>query len=375
MSSIVIAGGGTTGHVSPMLALGRALRRRHPDVRVLMVGTAEGLEARLVPEAGFDFATIARVPMPRKPSGAALRFPGRFAGTIRDMRRLIAQSGADAVVGVGGYVSTPAYLAARSMRVPIVVHEANFRPGLANRVGALLSDHVACAFPGTPLSGARPIGMPMRTEISQLDRAAARPEAAVRLGLDPALPTLAVTGGSLGAARLNAGLAAAREQIAAAGVQVVHLTGAGKDQPVREALGDLPRYHVLEYASRMEDVYAVADLIIARAGAGTVSEVTAVGLPAVYVPLPIGNGEQRLNARSAVEAGAATLVDDADFDGRTVAELVLPLLQDPRRLAAMTAASGTLPMRDADERLADMVDDAIEQGRRPGGRDRTRKAE
>lgn len=359
---VVIAGGGTTGHIAPMLALGHALRRREPDIDIRMVGTPEGLETRLVPAAGFELATVAKVPAPRALNASVLRFPAKLAGSIRDMDRIIA--GADAVVGVGGYVSTPAYLAAKRRGLPIVIHEANARPGLANRLGARLTSRVACAFPGTPLRGARVIGMPMRTEVSGLDRDAARGPAALALGLDPSRPTLVVTGGSLGAAKLNEAFALSAPLLESRGLQVLHITGAGKSEEVRAATRDQPHYHVVDYVDRMEEAYAVADLIVCRAGAGTVSEVSAVGLPAVYVPLAIGNGEQKLNAAGVVDAGGALLFENAAFSAATIETAIVPLLSDADERERMSSVAWNQGIRDADERLADMVFDAITGGQR-----------
>src|SRR5699024_10778468 len=192
---ILLAGGGSAGHVSPLLVTAAQITRRCPDAEITVLGTAQGLEADLVPAAGLELATIDKVPFPRRPDGAALRFPGRFLGTLREVRGLMRERGIDVVAGFGGYVCPPAYLAAASLRRPLVVHEANRRPGLANRLGALRAKAVLTAFEGSSLPGARRIGMPMREAIAHLDRAARRDEAVRRMGLDPARPVLLVTGG------------------------------------------------------------------------------------------------------------------------------------------------------------------------------------
>ncbi len=357
--SVLLAGGGTTGHVAPLLALADCLRRRDPGTRLTALGTAEGLEARLVPEAGLPLEVVPRVPFPRRPSADLGRLPGRLRAAVHAARRAILESRADVVVGFGGYVSTPAYLAARRLAVPIVVHEANSRPGLANRLGARLSPYVACAFPGTPLRGARVLGMPLRRRITTLDRAALRGEALAAFGLLPGRPTLFVTGGSLGAQRLNTTFGAASPDLRAAGVQVVHAAGRGKEVDVGggDHPGDGP-YVVREYLDRMELAYAVADLVVCRAGASTVSEVTALGLPAAYVPLPIGNGEQRLNAQPVADAGGGLVVEDAACTPDWVRSTLLPLLLDPRRLDDMGRAAAAFGIRDGDERLADLVEQA-----------------
>ncbi len=354
--SVLLAGGGTAGHVSPLLAVAAALREQAPEARLTAVGTASGMETRLVPQAGLELELVDRVPLPRRPAVDLVRLPGRLLGAVRQAGEILDRVRPDVVLGVGGYVCTPVYLAAARRGLPIVVHEANARPGLANRVGARWARTVAAAFPGTPLRGAVTVGMPMRREISRLDREALRAEARRSFGLDPGLPTVVVTGGSSGALAMNRTVAGVAEEVAACGYQMLHVTGRGK-QLTRDDGAPLsaPGYVQVEYVDGMERVYAAADLLVARAGAATVSEVAAVGLPAVFVPLPVGNGEQALNAASLVAAGAAQLVADDAFTPDWYRRHVHPLLADPDRLAAMAAASRGHGVRDADTVLARLI--------------------
>ena len=178
--SVVLAGGGTTGHVAPLLSLADCLRRRDPDTKIVALGTERGLEARLVPAAGYELALMPRVPLPRRPGPDLFRLPGRLSAAVAAASRAI--KGADVVVGFGGYVSAPAYLAARRLGVPIVVHEANARPGVANRLGARITPYVAATFPGTPLAHAQITGLPLRRQITTLDRVSQRETARVALG-------------------------------------------------------------------------------------------------------------------------------------------------------------------------------------------------
>ena len=351
--SVVLAGGGSAGHVNPLLALADCLRRRDPQTGITVLGTSEGLEARLVPERGYELRTLPKTPFPRRPDAAALRFPGAFRRGIGQAADVLRDTGADVLVGFGGYVATPAYLAARRLGVPIVIHEQNARAGLANRLGARFTPHVATTFPSTVLRHSRVLGMPLRHEITQLDRTAHRTEALGHFGLDASRTTLLVFGGSLGAQRLNDTVGQVAPDLAAAGVQVLHLTGHGKTVTVPDGL-DVP-YVRAEYTDRMDLAYSVADLAVCRAGAGTVCELAALGIPAVFVPLPIGNGEQRLNAADVVAAGGGLVVDDADLTPQWLREQVLPLLGDPDRLAQMGAAAASVGHRDGDERLADLV--------------------
>ena len=243
----------------------------------------------------------------------------------------------------------------------IAIHEANARPGMANRLGARLTRFVGTAFRSARLPHARFVGMPLRREIESLDRPGERGEALDFFGLSPSRPTLLVTGGSQGARRINAAVAGAAQTLATAGVQVLHVTGPGQFEQVQAQLGDAPpaTHHLLAYVDAMGIAYAASDLVLCRAGAMTCAELAAVGLPAVYVPLPIGNGEQALNARPLVDAGAGLLVDDADLDPAYVVEVVLPLLKDQPRLREMGIAAAGLGHRDADEALADLVLEAI----------------
>lgn len=357
--SVVLAGGGTAGHISPLLAIADAVKEHSPQARILAVGTAAGMETDLVPAAGYALATIPRVPLPRKPSLELVKLPARLFSAIREAGGVLDQAKASVLVGVGGYVSAPMYIAAFRRRIPIVIHEANARPGLANRLGARWAASVGVAFENTRLPRARWVGMPMRSAIADLDRPARRAAARSFLGLDPDKPTLIVTGGSSGAASINRTIAASLDTFAAAGIQVLHITGRGKQnldaagKPVESA-----HYQQVEYVNGMQDVYAAADLLIARAGAATVCEVSAVGLPSVLVPLPHGNGEQALNAAGLVAAGGALLVADAAFTPEWAAENIPGLFAGGPGLQQMAAAAAAMGIKDADEQMARLVVDA-----------------
>lgn len=369
IESVLLAGGGTAGHVNPLLAVADEIRATSPGASVTVLGTREGLEADLVPARGYPLAVVPRVPLPRRPTLDWFRLPGRLRAAVRAAGAAIDESGAQVVVGFGGYVSTPAYLAARRRGVPVVIHEQNTRAGLANRLGARWAQAVAVTFPATELRGAQVTGLPLRREIAALvadrarDAAASRTQAAQALGLDPARPVLLVTGGSLGAQRLNETVAAIAPEIVGSGVQVLHLTGRGKDGPVRAVADALPAdlradYQVREYLGEMHLAYAVADLVVCRAGAGTVCELAALGLPAVYVPLPVGNGEQRLNAAPVVDAGGGLLVADADLTPQWARATVLPLLTDASALTAMGEAARGAGVTDAAAKVVALIEAA-----------------
>jgi UDP-N-acetylglucosamine--N-acetylmuramyl-(pentapeptide) pyrophosphoryl-undecaprenol N-acetylglucosamine transferase len=349
---ILLAGGGTAGHTSPLLATADALRRLDASVEITCLGTARGLETTVVPAAGYPLELVPPVPLPRRPGADLLRVPGRLRAAVRATYDVMDRVRPDVVVGYGGYVSVPAYLAARRRKVSVVVHEQNALPGLGNKVGARVAARVCTSFPDTPLKKAEYVGLPLRRMISTLDRAAVRGEARAFFGLDPDRPTLMVTGGSQGAQSLNRSVSGAAAALDAAGIQVLHIQG--KHGGAEPAPTSTP-YVVLDFCDRMDLALAAADLTICRAGANSVVEAAATGLPAVFVPLSIGNGEQSRNARPVVDAGGALLVDDAELTSAWVAEHAVPLLTDPARLAAMSTAAQRLVPRDADEALARVV--------------------
>jgi len=355
VTTTLLAGGGTAGHVNPLLAVADGLRAREASDEVLVLGTREGLEARLVPLRGYELLFVDKVPFPRRPNGTAARFPTRFLRAVAQVRRIIRDRRVDVVVGFGGYAAAPAYVAARRERVPFVVHEANARPGLANVLGARAASGVGVAFEGTPLRRARVVGMPLRREIVELDAKALRDEAARHFGLDAARPVLLVFGGSLGAQRLNTAFGAAWRDVLDAGWQLLHVTGQNSDLPDPGAAG----YAVVRYVDRMDLAFALADLIVSRSGAATVSEISALGLPAVYVPYAVGNGEQSLNAASSVRAGAARLIADAEFTPDRVRSEIVPLLTDEPARDAMRAAASRTGTRAGTENVITMIDEAL----------------
>ena len=360
MTTYLFAGGGTAGHVNPLLATADRLREREPDAQILVLGTAEGLEARLVPARGYELVTVPRLPFPRRPNADALRFPGRWRASVELTRGILRDRDVEVVVGFGGYASAPAYAAARRERLPIAVHEQNARPGIANRLAARWTRFVGVTFAGTPLRRSRVVGLPLRAEIERLDRPVARAESLRMFGLDGAKPVLLVTGGSIGARQLNLGVSESIAALLGTGWQVLHITGSRT--PVADP--GLAGYRIVEYCDRMDLALAVADLAVSRAGAATVCELAAVGVPALFVPYAVGNGEQRLNARGAVEAGGALLVADAEFTPEYVARELPRLLEDRARVADMAARMVSVGVRDGADRMVDLVVEARTSGGR-----------
>ena len=356
---VLLAGGGTAGHTSPLIATADALRRLDPEVEITCLGTPRGLETRVVPEAGYALELIPPVPLPRKPNADLFKVPARLRGAVKETLAVFDRVRPDVVVGYGGYVSMPAYLAARRRKLPLVIHEQNSLPGIANKAGARIAARVVTSFPDTPLPRAEYVGLPIRRMISQLDREAVRPEARAFFGLDPHRPTLLVTGGSQGAARLNRAVSGAARALSEAGVQVLHVQG--KHGGAEPAATETP-YIVLDYCDRMDLALAAADLTVCRSGASTLTEAAATGLPSVFVPLPIGNGEQDVNARHVVTAGGGLLVADNALTSEWVAATVPGLITDRDRLDVMGRAAADLIPRDADEQLAGIILDTARGG-------------
>lgn len=351
MTTYLLAGGGTAGHVNPLLAVADRLRERDPAATILVLGTREGLESRLVPARGFELLVIDKLPFPRRIGRDALRFPAALRKLVGRTRAIIHDRGVDIVVGFGGYASAPAYLAARAEHVPLVIHEANAKPGIANRLGARFTRFVGVLFASTAIRNATVVGMPLRREIEHLDRPQARAEAFRFFGLSPEKPVLLITGGSTGARSINRTIAETTTALLGAGWQVLHIAGE------RAEISDpgIAGYVFIRYCDRMDLAIAVADLAVSRAGSATVSEFTAIGVPAVYIPYPVGNGEQRLNAVDVVSAGGGVLVRDADFTPAWVLGSLVPLLLDRAAIAEMAVRAASVGTRDGTDRMVALI--------------------
>lgn len=364
MRSVVLAGGGTGGHVYPLLAFADCLRRHDPGVVITCLGTPKGLENELVPSAGYDLRMVPAYQLPRKVNMDLVKTAPRMMRATKVTRNILEEVNADVVVGFGGYVAVPAYLAAWRRKTPTVLFEFNDPPGVANRLGMRFDHHLAVGFPHLPqqvpaLKDATVTGVPLRTGISQLDRDAMRASARQELGLDPNRPTLFVFGASQGANSINQATAAAATALTNAGIQVLHVIGARRDEPV-EVPTNLPApYVTMPFLREMELGYAAADLVLCRGGAMTCAEVAAVGLPAVYVPLPWGNREQYKNAGPVVAAGGGLFCDDSDISAQWIQREVIPLLTDVPRLQEMGGNAAAFGRRNGDEALREVALQAV----------------
>ncbi|HEX6074449.1 MAG TPA: undecaprenyldiphospho-muramoylpentapeptide beta-N-acetylglucosaminyltransferase [Micromonosporaceae bacterium] len=363
IGSVVLAGGGTGGHIYPLLAFADCLRRHDPDVRITCIGSPRGLESELIPPHGYALRQVPAYQLPRAVNLDLAKTPIRMWRSMHAAKAVLDEVAADVVVGFGGYVAVPAYLGAWRRGTPIVIHEVNVPPGIANRLGMWFTDHVAVGFPHQPaqsavLGTARVVGVPLRQAIATLERPVRRADARKHFDLDPDLPTLLVFGASQGARTINQAAAAAARAVTDAGIQVLHLTGA-RNEPVRIPDDLRAPYRLLTYLEEMELGYAAADLALCRSGAMTCAELAAVGLPAVYVPYPHSNREQYRNALPMVEAGGGILVDDSDLTAEWIEGTVVPLATDQQRLAGMSAAAAGYGCRDGDEALRNFVLEAV----------------
>jgi undecaprenyldiphospho-muramoylpentapeptide beta-N-acetylglucosaminyltransferase len=358
-TDVLISGGGTGGHVFPALALAEELvARGHARDRIRFVGAARGLEATAVPAAGFAVDLLPGRGLERRASLAAL---GRNLHTSYETAVAFARASAlvrrlrpRIVVGVGGYASLPAVVAARARRIPAVVHEADAHPGLANRIAVRLGARAAVSLPGTPLRGAVVTGNPIRPAIARVERAPVTP------------PLVAIVGGSLGARSVNqAALGLYDRWRDRDDVTIHHVSGTRDYEECSTALaaqrvaGDRLSYSLVPFEEHMEVVYTEATLVVSRAG-GMTAELATVGMPSVLVPLPGAPGDhQTANADALVAAGAAVKVPDAELHAARLDAEVTTLLADPGRVAAMSAAARGLGRPDATARFADLVEAAM----------------
>jgi UDP-N-acetylglucosamine--N-acetylmuramyl-(pentapeptide) pyrophosphoryl-undecaprenol N-acetylglucosamine transferase len=387
---VLLAGGGTAGHVLPAVATAHALLRRRPELRVALVGVQGGIEERIAAAAELELEHVPAVPLPRRITPALATVPLRLRSAVRSARSLLRSEQVRAVVAFGGYVALPVALAARG-RVPLVLHEQNARPGLANRVASRFADAVAVTYASSAQHLAHPercrcTGNPVQERLRDLDRAQVRAGARVRLGLDADRPTLLAFGGSQGARSINRALAGAAPGLARLGLQVLHVSGPrGHDDaveawrwagveplPGRSSAGHpgadgspsdpvdtdavdptRPSVRILPYLDDMSDAYAAADLVLARAGATSLAEIGVLGLPAVLVPYPHATGDhQRANARAAAAAGSAVVLDDADLDAAALEAALRHVLA---HAGTMSLAARTLARPDAAEGVAAVV--------------------
>lgn len=359
MIRLFFAGGGTAGHIEPALAVAREWQTRHPDSHISFLGTSAGLESSLIPAAGFDLTFIPKVSVPRRISPQLLFLPFSLIRAVKESMRAI--SGADLLVGFGGYVSAPAYLAAALTRTPFVIHEANAKPGVANRLGAFFTRYCATAHPIARgvLKKSHLTGLPLKENISQAfaralpDWRAARAQAKRSLGFEESAPLIFIFGGSQGSEALNSVIAQSQSALTERGINILHGVGARSALPQSS-----DRYKAVNYISDMASAYLAADLIISRSGAVTCAEVNSLGRYALFIPLPIGNGEQKFNASALIAQGRAELISQTLFDKDGLLHNIERLLE----CSSVAPISGSPLDIEAASKIVELMESALSGG-------------
>ena len=357
---LLIAAGGTGGHVYPGIAVAEEWRRRHPDSEVVFVGTSRGLESTAVPQAGFTLRTIAARGIPRRIGIGLIRAAWAAAQSLVQASALLRELRPHVVVVTGGYVSGPVGLVAKLRGIPVVVQEQNSVPGATNRWLNLIADEVHISFVESRSyfrrrNNLKVTGNPIRRSLLRQDRTSAYET----LRLDPHRSTLLVFGGSRGASSINRAFQDALPRLTRLqNLQVLWQTGKEDAAAIRERVRGLSiPVHVLPYVDHMEKAYAVADLAICRAGAMTIAELTACGVPAILVPYPHATHDhQTVNARGLAERGAAEVIRDSDLTPDDLAKRIIQLFQDESRLRRMARNARAFSRTNAAERLVASIE-------------------
>ena len=360
---VMLTGGGTGGHIYPALAIAQGLLAREPETKLLYVGIRGGMESRLVPEAGIEFAGISGRGLPRKLSLTTLKVLGESTKALYQTNRLLSDFHPDLVVGTGGYVSGPVVLTAALFNIPTLLHEQNALPGITNRLLARVVRRVMVTFPESVShfpnkKKVELVGLPVRPEIGQVTRA----EGARHFGLRPDRLTLLVTGGSRGARTINQSMGIVLEHLSRRpDVQVIWATG---KETYQETIADLaarkldcknPNWKVFEYLQDMPEALACCDLFIGRAGATTLAELQAAGVPCILVPYPFAaENHQEHNAQAMVQAGAARMILDRELQGERLWQVVEELISAPAGLNNMGIASRTLAQPQALNKIVEL---------------------
>ena len=357
--NIVIAGGGTGGHVFPALAIAGGMKKVIENPEIIFAGTAKGLEARIIPKAGYDIRFIRSEGLVGKNVLSAFQSLLKIPLSLKDSRRILKEIKPDIVLGVGGYSSGPIVLCAKMMGIPAIIHEQNSVPGFANKVLGKFVDTVAVTYHESirffPQDRTYLTGNPVREEILKGDR-----ERGCRnFSLDKDRFTIFVFGGSSGAGSINnaVGEALVYLEPLRGKIQFLHQTGEKDFNPVKETYRLRGfKGSVIPFAYEMADAYAVADLIISRAGATTLAELTACGKAAILVPYPYAAGNhQEANARKLWDMGAAQMLLDRDLNGKTLSDLIKYMIEDPDAIGEMERASKSIGSCDATGKIIELI--------------------
>lgn len=342
---IILTGGGTGGHIYPALALARYIKKADPGAEMLFVGASGGMEERIIPPSGFSLTTLKVKGLPRRVNFSLFKAFYMLGKSSAQAKKIIADFKPDYVIGTGGYAAAPIILAALSRRIKVILHEQNVIPGLTNRFLAPFVYRVCLSFKASgkyflKQSNLCLTGNPRASEVGQISKATARKI----LDMDPELPLILAVGGSQGAARLNQCMLDFLFKAAGTkNFQVLYITGEAYYEKVTSRLKDGrlfkiygSRIKVLPYQREMTLGLAAADLIVTRAGATTLAEITALGIPAIIIPSPnVVHNHQLINARELYDRGAAVLVEEHQLNGEVLRNNIFALLNDPRKLGLM----------------------------------------
>lgn len=360
---ILVTGGGTGGHIYPALAFIRYVQKIQPDSEFLYVGTHRGLENKIVPETGISFKTIKIQGFKRKLSLDNIKTVQLFVESIKRSKEILREFKPDVVIGTGGYVSGSVVYAAACMKIPTIVHEQNSVPGITNKFLSRFADRVGISFPDAaqyfPENKTVLVGNPRAQEVVTSGKS----EVLEQYGLLPDIPTVLIFGGSQGALKINQAVIQALPKFSQKEYQVLYASGDRYYNEIAEKFDIEKINHNLSlqpYIKNMTDVMANVDLLIGRAGATSIAELTALGLPAILIPSPyVTNDHQTKNAQSLVNAGAVKMITDADLTGEKLVEAVDEIMGDPEKKAMMAKASRQEGIPDAAERLWSLVNEIV----------------
>ncbi|MBP5833978.1 undecaprenyldiphospho-muramoylpentapeptide beta-N-acetylglucosaminyltransferase [Lactiplantibacillus plantarum] len=360
---LMISGGGTGGHIYPALALIDALKAHDPEAQVQFVGTHRGLESRIVPERGIDFKTIKIQGFKRSLSLQNVKTVYLFLKSVVTARKYIKAFKPDVVVGTGGYVSGAVVFAASQMHIPTVIHEQNSVVGVTNKFLSRFVDKIAISFESArsqfPAQKVVMTGNPRAQQVANIKKSGAL----AQFDLDPDIPTALIFGGSRGAARINAAAVAAIPELNKRDYQTLFVTGQVHYEKIRNGLSATalaPNVKIEPYIKNMPAILSEVAVILGRAGATSIAEITALGIPSILVPSPyVTNDHQTKNAQSLVNAGAAELIKEADLTGTSLVAALDGLLQSTTHRETMAANAKKLGMPDAADQLLHVLETVI----------------
>lgn len=360
---VIVTGGGTGGHIYPALAIARGLLDRDSTTKILYVGTREGMEARLVPSNGLEFAGVSGQGLPRKVGLEMLKVAGKSLRALWETKEILRRFHPDLVIGTGGYVSGPVVLTAALFGVPTLLHEQNAFPGITNKILARIVRRVMVTFPesiqhfGANKKIVR-VGLPVRSEIGQFSKV----EGAKHFGLRPVNKTILVTGGSRGARTLNQAMITVLKKLAMRPeIQVIWATGKETYQETIEGLKreivawERPQWRIIDYLEDIPQALACADLCIGRAGAASLAEIAIAGKASILVPYPhAAENHQEHNAQAVAKGGAARIILDADLDGEKLWQMIDELISDSSLIKSMSDAAQELAQPEALSKIVDL---------------------